>query len=129
MKRNLYQIKKYRECKLWAIIYEIYWDLRSAWIISLQEKTIVETILLAITDNSDVHFFDLYLMNIFMKPMKAERCTDIKKKLYGSFLWMGFNCLKARTTSRRQFTFYHYFQADTLLFICYCWRSKFIMKI
>ena len=31
----------------------------------------------------------------------------IKKKLYGPFLWMGFNCLKARATSRRQFTFYH----------------------
>ena len=29
------------------------------------------------------------------------------KKLYGPFLWMGFNCLKARATSRRQFTFYH----------------------
>ena len=29
------------------------------------------------------------------------------KKLYGSFSWMGFNCLKARATSRRQFTFYH----------------------
>ena len=23
------------------------------------------------------------------------------------FLWMGFNCLKATATSRRQFTFYH----------------------
>ena len=31
----------------------------------------------------------------------------LKKKLYGPFLWMGFNCLKARATSRRQFTFYH----------------------
>ena len=30
-----------------------------------------------------------------------------KKKLYGPFLWMGFNCLKARATLRRQFTFYH----------------------
>ena len=29
------------------------------------------------------------------------------KKLYGPDIWMGFNCLKARTTSRRQFTFYH----------------------
>ena len=28
-------------------------------------------------------------------------------KLYGPFLWMGFNCLKAIATSRRQFTFYH----------------------
>ena len=31
----------------------------------------------------------------------------IKKKLYSPFLWMGFNCLKVRATSRRQFTFYH----------------------
>ena len=30
-----------------------------------------------------------------------------KKYLYGLFLWMGFNCLKAKATSRRQFTFYH----------------------
>ena len=30
-----------------------------------------------------------------------------KKKLYGPLLWVGFNCLKARATSRRQFTFYH----------------------
>ena len=30
-----------------------------------------------------------------------------KKKLYGPFLWMGFNCLKARATLRKQFTFYH----------------------
>ena len=34
--------------------------------------------------------------------------TALLKKLYGPFfLWMGFNCLKARATSRRQFTFYH----------------------
>ena len=33
---------------------------------------------------------------------------DKKKQLYGPFLlWMGFNCLKATATSRRQFTFYH----------------------
>ena len=32
--------------------------------------------------------------------------TLLKKKLYGPFSWMGFNCLKARATSRRQFTFY-----------------------
>ena len=30
-----------------------------------------------------------------------------KKNLYGPFLWMRFNCLKARATLRRQFTFYH----------------------
>ena len=31
-----------------------------------------------------------------------------KKKLYGPFLWIGFNCLKARATSSRQFTFYFF---------------------
>ena len=31
-----------------------------------------------------------------------------KKNLYGPFLWMGFNCLKAKGTLRRQFTFYHW---------------------
>ena len=27
-------------------------------------------------------------------------------KLYGPFLWMGFNCFKPRAILRRQFTFY-----------------------
>ena len=38
-----------------------------------------------------------------------NKATVIKKtlKLYGPFLWMGLNCLKARATSRRQFTFYY----------------------
>ena len=30
-----------------------------------------------------------------------------KKKKKTLFLWMVFNCLKARATSRRQFAFYH----------------------
>ena len=29
------------------------------------------------------------------------------KNLHGPFLWMGFNCLKARATLRKYFTFYH----------------------
>ena len=34
--------------------------------------------------------------------------SDFKNlKLYGPFLWIGFKCLKATATSRRQFTFYH----------------------
>ena len=42
--------------------------------------------------------------NLF--SMHVRRSTA-KKKLYGSFLWMGFNCLKARATSRGQFNSYH----------------------
>ena len=52
---------------------------------------------------------------ICMKLLKYEEQYEthawysfLKKKLYGPFLlWMGFNCLKATATSRRQFTFYH----------------------
>ena len=29
------------------------------------------------------------------------------KNIMAPFLWIGFNCLKASATSRRQFTFYH----------------------
>ena len=41
--------------------------------------------------------------------MNRELSLTITKKpqLYGPFLWMGFNDLKASATSRRQFTFYH----------------------
>ena len=31
----------------------------------------------------------------------------LKNTLWPLFLWMGFDCLKTRATSRRQFTFYH----------------------
>ena len=41
---------------------------------------------------------------ILLPPPKT---CHYKKKLYGPFLWMGFNCLKAWATLRRQFTFYH----------------------
>ena len=34
---------------------------------------------MAITDSSNVYCFDLYLINIFMKSMKAERCRDMFK--------------------------------------------------
>ena len=39
---------------------------------------------MAISDRFDVLCFDLYLINIFVKSMKVERCTDImfKQTLY-----------------------------------------------
>ena len=41
----------------------------------------------------------------FQKSMTFSKILG-KSKLCGPFLWMRFNCLKARATSRRQFTFY-----------------------
>ena len=43
----------------------------------MRNKTVVETILVAITDSFIVRCFDLYLINIFMKSTKSERCTDM----------------------------------------------------
>ena len=42
-----------------------------------------------------------HLQKNFPKPNTAGQFDNIKKKLYSPFLWMGFNCLKARATSRR----------------------------
>ena len=41
----------------------------------------VEIISVAITDSSNVRYFDLYLINIFTKSTKAERSTNITFKL------------------------------------------------
>ena len=59
------------------------------------------------------HFFPFYppmdLENPYFQKNRKKylKIYIYKKKLYGPFLWMGFNCLKATATSRRQFTFYH----------------------
>ena len=47
----------------------------------MRKKTGLKTILVAITDSFDVDCFDLYLINIFRKSAKSERCTDIMFKL------------------------------------------------
>ena len=39
------------------------------------------------------------------KKQEVKKKNRIIKKLYGSFLWMGFSCFKTRATLRRQFTF------------------------
>ena len=43
-----------------------------------------------------------------ISQVTSGRSLNFKKTLWPLFfLWMGFNCLKATATSRRQFTFYH----------------------
>ena len=41
----------------------------------------MKTISVAITGSSDICCFDLYLINMFTKSRKAERCTDFMFKL------------------------------------------------
>ena len=55
--------------------------------------------------NMELNEVQLKLRSLGEFSKKSE--TLEKKKLYGPFIWMGFNCLKARVTPRRQFTFYH----------------------
>ena len=45
------------------------------------KKTVVETISVAVNNKSDVLCFDLYLINIFAKFAKVERCTDFMFKV------------------------------------------------
>ena len=46
-------------------------------IIFLYEKNVVETISVIINDSSNVLYFDLYLIHIIGKSMKAERCIGV----------------------------------------------------
>ena len=68
------------------------------------------------TESQNFNFcmLDLYFLSTMIKSTMTAQPTDDseeevlkKKQLYGPFLWMGFNCLKASATLRRQFTFYH----------------------
>ena len=45
------------------------------------KQLVVEIISVAINDSSDVLWFGLYLINIFTKSTKAERCTEVTFKL------------------------------------------------
>ena len=46
-----------------------------------RKKNVMKAISMTITDSSDVRCLDRYLINIFTKSTKAERCTDITFKL------------------------------------------------
>ena len=41
----------------------------------------MKTISVVVTGSSDMRCFGLYLINIFMKSRKVERCTDVMFKL------------------------------------------------
>ena len=56
------------------------------------------------------HIVSVVRKRLRTKILVLEKPNNSKKKLYSPFLWMGFNCLKATATLRRQFTFYHSIQ-------------------
>ena len=70
-------------------------------------KCFLGTVLIRIETTYFTFWNNQYLFfheGLFLELHWVKKLT---KKLYGPFLWMGFNCLKDRATSRRQFTFYH----------------------
>ena len=58
-------------------------------------------------------FFESALFDLGLKKFSTKIFGDFQnkkknfKKLYGPFLWMEFNFLEAKVTSRRQFTFHY----------------------
>ena len=56
-----------------------------------------------------INVWNLCQRNLKTDLITCDFAIKTKKnpKLYGPFLWMGFNCFKGRATPRRQFTFYH----------------------
>ena len=53
-----------------------------------------------------------------------EKNQKKSKKRHGPFLWMGFNCLKNRATSRKQFTFYHQVLRNSLYSLYRPWKDE-----
>ena len=63
------------------------------------------------------HFWTLYIKGLKVALTELDKISELRytykryyftlKNFMAPFLWMGFNCLKATATSRRQFTFYH----------------------
>ena len=49
--------------------------------VNVEKNSVVETVSVAISDSSNVLYFDLCLIKIFAKSAKIERCTDVMFKL------------------------------------------------
>ena len=75
----------------------------------------------------NIHKFQLLLFYSELNKVCGSYAWILKwvkklKKLYDPFLWMGFNCLRATATSRRQFTFYHSFPRNS--WFSFYWPRK-----
>ena len=44
----------------------------------------------------------------FLSNRQLQVMLTLRKKFYGSYLWMGFHSLKTKAILRMQFIFYHY---------------------
>ena len=91
---------KFKKYVDWANIYEIYWDFRSMGIIALYEQNLLWKL---------SQWLSMIVLVWFIWTPLSNKCIC---EIY-----------KGREMHR------HYVQTGTLLFICYCWRSKFITKI
>ena len=60
-------------------------------------------------DNTKKIQFTMEVAKDILEFLDLQLKFHKKTQLYGPFLWMGFNGLKVRATSRRQLNFYHKF--------------------
>ena len=77
----------------------------SSFILSLFFTSLTPRIFIVLLFLTCTHI--LFNNNFLASKNFIKNYVNTLKKLYGPFLWMGFNCLKATATSRGQFTFYH----------------------
>ena len=81
---------KYIECRFLANLQNLEKILRFSFRKNnffIGKRPVAETISVAINGSSDVLYFVLYLINIFEKSTKAERCTDKLSLRTLLFIW------------------------------------------
>ena len=83
----------------------------------ISNNSLISVVMFMVNKVSKFRFIKIFSLKRFWEVLYKKGgnicfsfCRYISSyiKLYGPFLWMGFNCLKATATSRRQFTFYHW---------------------
>ena len=124
-KETCIKFKKYPEFSFSATIYKIYWGCCSVKVVSFwRKRCIVETISVAIKDKSNMICFDLYLINIFLKSTKAERCTDVMFRLTLYCLsgtYIGWTRWNGDTTSKNKLYIYIYIKHCKYTLFCCPW--------
>ena len=84
-----------------TVLFKIYFK---SLVYSKQNAVVLKFEIVSDIKPSVTPVFTALILLLFFQIIKIKKNF---KKLYGPFLWMGFICLKATATSRRQFTFYH----------------------
>ena len=92
-------------CILDALVEKMINHVVLIWTVKFNVKQVKEKSLEVCATSKVIWFLEFYIFPGYKNINMLK--TVLKKNFMDLFLWMEFNCLKARATSRRQFTFYH----------------------